>query len=348
MGRNKSSRRIKGLQKRGKSWEYRRQVDGKREYYVLETADEAEAIRRVAMLKTENSFQTRDDFQNDVERYLAFKRDTDKHTELTSEWCKGVLAQFAFFVGNKPARNVKDEEILAFYRKLRERMTENGANSYIRAVKSFFGWAEESKLRFDNPSKQLKLRKPASAARTRFATKELRDALIAAAPDDDFKFILYCVFHAGMRFKEVIEAKPEWFNLDAGYVYIHKQVTRYKDREVTYVPKNKKNRYVPLTNTFKAFLQKYGLREPFVLKPEIEHGEWRYRYDFRNPWKNFMKKHDASWITPHVGRHTFASLLAQQNADIYKISEWLGDTLEVTKKHYAHLLPNDNAINLLE
>ena len=224
MGRIKSSQRLKGLQKRGESWEYRRQLNGKREYYVLETTDEAEAIRRVAMLQTANSFQSRDDFQNDIERYLTFKKDTDKHTELTSEWSKGVLEQFGKFVGNKPARNVQDDDILAFYKMLRRRMTENGANSYIRAVKSFFGWATESKLRFDNPSKRLKLRKPASAARTKFTPKELRDVLIAATKDNDFKFILYCVFHAGMRFKEVIEAKPDWFNLDAGYVYIHKQV----------------------------------------------------------------------------------------------------------------------------
>lgn len=101
MGRIKPSQRIKGLQKRGESWEYRRQVNGKREYYVLETPDEAEAIRRVALLQTQNSFQSRDDFENDVDRYLAFKRDTDKHTELTSEWSKGVLDQFGKFVGNK-------------------------------------------------------------------------------------------------------------------------------------------------------------------------------------------------------------------------------------------------------
>ena len=57
---------------------------------------------------------------------------------------------------------------------------------------------------------------------------------------------------------------------------------------------------------------------------------------------------DFSWITPHVARHTFASILAQKGESIYKIAKWLGDTLEVTEKHYAHLAPGDTAIAALD
>ena len=57
---------------------------------------------------------------------------------------------------------------------------------------------------------------------------------------------------------------------------------------------------------------------------------------------------DFSWITPHVARHTFASILAQKGESIYKIAKWLGDTTEVTEKHYAHLAPGDTAIAALD
>jgi site-specific recombinase XerD len=40
-------------------------------------------------------------------------------------------------------------------------------------------------------------------------------------------------------------------------------------------------------------------------------------------------------------RHTFASLLAQKGISIYKVAGWLGDGLEVTVDHYAHLAPQD-------
>ena len=53
--------------------------------------------------------------------------------------------------------------------------------------------------------------------------------------------------------------------------------------------------------------------------------------------------------SPHVGRHTFASLLAQTGqVSMHKIAEWLGDTLDVTTKHYAHLTPHDKSIDLID
>ena len=54
-----------------------------------------------------------------------------------------------------------------------------------------------------------------------------------------------------------------------------------------------------------------------------------------------MAAQKCVWVTPHVMRHTFASLLASRDGSIYKIAKWLGDGVEVTQKHYAHLLPKD-------
>jgi hypothetical protein len=54
-----------------------------------------------------------------------------------------------------------------------------------------------------------------------------------------------------------------------------------------------------------------------------------------------------AWVTPHVMRHTFASLLASQGVSLYKIAKWLGDTLATTEKHYAHPVPEDDAVALL-
>ena len=53
------------------------------------------------------------------------------------------------------------------------------------------------------------------------------------------------------------------------------------------------------------------------------------------------------WVTPHIMWHTFASLLAIKRVSLYKIATWLGDTLETTQKHYAHLAPTDSDIEHL-
>ena len=57
-----------------------------------------------------------------------------------------------------------------------------------------------------------------------------------------------------------------------------------------------------------------------------------------------MQKQKCEWVTPHIMRHTFASLLASAGVSIFKIAQWLGDDVRVTQKHYAKLLPKDEDI----
>lgn len=50
---------------------------------------------------------------------------------------------------------------------------------------------------------------------------------------------------------------------------------------------------------------------------------------------------EASGITMHSLRHTFASWLAQRDVQLLKIARLLGDTVEIVASYYAHLLPQD-------
>ncbi len=60
-----------------------------------------------------------------------------------------------------------------------------------------------------------------------------------------------------------------------------------------------------------------------------------------------MKQQGAAWVTPHVMRHTFASILASAGISIFKISEWLGDRVDVVQRHYAKLASGDRDIEAL-
>ena len=57
-----------------------------------------------------------------------------------------------------------------------------------------------------------------------------------------------------------------------------------------------------------------------------------------------MEAQKVPWVTPHIMRHTFASLLASAGVSIYKIAKWLGDDVRTVQRHYAKLLPNDSEI----
>jgi integrase len=82
-----------------------------------------------------------------------------------------------------------------------------------------------------------------------------------------------------------------------------------------------------------------------MLHPEKEHGRNRYRYDFTRPFTEYMKQQGCEWVTPHIMRHTFASLLASANVSIFKIATYLGDDVRVVQRHYAKLLPEPGALD---
>jgi integrase len=206
----------------------------------------------------------------------------------------------------------------------------------MTTIRSFFNWLMDRKVVRENPVAGVKMAKLDQKGREKFCEPELRDKLIAECENEEMRFILYCGFHAGMRKNEIIEARPEWFDLKAGSVTIRKTAS--------FRPKDRQERTVPLTAAFKAFLATYGLRKPFMIAPKVEQGRARYRYDFRKPFIDYTVAKKCRWVTPHVMRHTFASLLASAGVSIYKVALWLGDEVRTTQKHYAKLLPKDDDI----
>ncbi|MFL6546086.1 MAG: tyrosine-type recombinase/integrase [Candidatus Udaeobacter sp.] len=160
--------------------------------------------------------------------------------------------------------------------------------------------------------------------------------MIHSAPNDDLRFILFCGFHTGMRKMEIVEAVPSWFDLSARTVEIR--------ATETFRPKDRDARTVPLTDQFVDFLKRWGLRSPYVLQPAVTHGSHRYRFDFRRAFSDYMNAQEVPWITPHVMRHSFASICASKGIDIYRIATWLGDDVRVVQRHYAKLRPDDRQI----
>ena len=103
-----------------------------------------------------------------------------------------------------------------------------------------------------------------------------------------------------------------------------------------------------------SYLQKHPFEKgTWCIAPEKVRGKAEYRYDFERPFKIYIEwigkelKMDLGWVTPHIMRHTFASLLACSNVSLYKIAKWLGDTMATTEKHYAHLQAEDEDVDQL-
>ena len=204
----------------------------------------------------------------------------------------------------------------------------------------------------DNPVGAVKLAKCDAKGRQAWCDREMKNRLLTNATDADLRFILFCGFEAGLRRGEIVEARADWFDLPAGLVHVRRAdgQPRLRDGEIPFRPKDRDERTIPLTKPFQAFLKRYLKgRAPldFALMPEVKHGEWRYRYDFRRPFDEYMQAQGCEWVTPHVMRHSFASILASAGVSIFKVAQWLGDDVRVVQRHYAKLAAGDEDIHAL-
>ena len=332
----KSKGKLRGIFLRGDVYWFTKMVDGRRSQISLETHDYAEAVTKAMEILERPELQPSRAMDAEIQRFIKYKLDTNRYSPASADSKGYTLGEFADFVGNISPAQVTLFQCKAFYKQKRREVSPSTAESYMFTLRSFFKWCVAENLCRRNPAAEVELDKVDHQARIKFTDLELAQMLITNAPNDDMRFILYCGFHVGMRKLEIVEAIPEWFNLDRKTVEIR--------ATPTFRPKDRDARTVPITDQFADFLREYGLRKPFVLKPEVEQGRFRYRYDFRRPFTDYMTEQGVPWITPHVMRHSFASICAMKGIDIYRIATWLGDDVRVVQKHYAKLRPDDREI----
>ena len=347
---------MRGLYQRGKVFWYRKMVDGARIQTSLETEDQGEAVAKVLAMRQDPDLVPINSYIKEVKAYVREQVIRGKLSHMFAPTRESSLRQFGDKFKIMSPADITTDKVREWYDWMRYEkkpaLKESTAQGYVFGLRAFLGWlVDRDKLR-ENVALKVELDEYKQMARQVFCDAQTVADLIANAPDDSMRFILYCGFHAGMRKLEIIEARPNWFDLRAGCVTI--QATE------TFQTKDKDHRTIPLTSGFKTFLKSYGLPSPFMLMPDVPKWKYKYRYDFRRPFEDYIKafgeghhlgtdklapKKDLSWLTPHVMRHTFASLHAIADTSIYKIALWLGDGVQVVQKHYAKLSPSDVDIN---
>lgn len=363
MSRNSSPQgRLKGLYLRGKKFWYRYSYQQHQYRVPLDTEDEAEAITKALRIRANPVLAGAAPLEQELKKYVATKRENGTYTLNSADSREDVLRRFASERHLREVREITADEIKSWLNSLRKepkagrggkrkqsakqkkqrtRLAESSIESYGMIIRGFCTWlVEENKLR-ENPAEFIKAKISNSAKRRRFCQREQVDLLIEKSPDREMKFILFCGFHAGMRKGEIVQARPDWFDLKLNIIHI-------TESEI-WKPKDKDKRTIPLTAAFKKFLEAEMMidgqfPEPYLIYPEKVQGKGRYRYDFRKPFEEYMAGKGLRWVKPHVMRHTFASLLAIAGVSIFKIAQWLGDDVQVVERHYAHLQPQDSDI----
>lgn len=323
----------------GRTYELNIQRNGIRQFINLETDDFSEAIKRAEKVRTTPDLLPSVSLEHEIDRFIAYKKRIGEYTESTARSKKiKLLLLKQSLPATATASTVTTAQIQDWHDALLDQELHSSTiHGYLMSARAFFRWAIEiAKLRRHNPLDDIKAVKLEGRARDAFCTYDQRDKLIRECEDKELKYILYCGFHAGFRFNEIVQSVGRWFDIDHKRIDLTKTPTmKFKDNE---------ERSVPMTLEFCDFLKDYGLPSPFMIAPDVKQGKWIYRYDFRAKFMAYVTKQGLPWVTPHIMRHTFASLLVSAGESIYKVAVWMGDDVGTVQKHYGHLAPDEGGI----
>jgi integrase len=337
-----------------KFWWFRWTVYGKRHARSLKTEDEAEATVKAQAILGEgliaaDSYTPKEPTPRDreihglIDRYLeeSKKRNKKPLRSVTADTRHYILRKFVSECGIGRVGDISLGKISGWLQNLKsEGKSADTLWTYGQRVRSFIKFLVPKYL---PPSILTNFTVPEASTNGRrnwVERDEITRSLEAANEDMGLKFVLLCGFDAGLRRNEVSEAKVSWFDLNRGLLH----VTQHEN----FVPKDRDNRTIPLTERFITFLREYLAgrgRNEYVLAPEkTARGANKYRYDTAKRVRAHLERCGIK-STFHDMRRSFGSNRASAGVSIYKIATWLGDGIEVVQRSYGHLVPQDNEIN---
>jgi tyrosine recombinase XerC len=266
-------------------------------------------------LERRYSNHTVDAYQTDLIQFEYFLRDFFKKD--TIDWQLVTKRHVRQYLGYLVSAGIKK---ISIARKL-------------AALKSFFAFLTQQKILEVNPTRTLKTPKYEKRL-PEFLSIQHLEKLMDMPPDDSFeglrdRAILELFYATGIRRAELIDIRIKDLLLNEGLVRVR--------------GKGEKERVVPLGSYAKERLEKYlSLRESYV-NHEIENvfvlksGEKMYSMAIHRIIGKYLQKvSDIKKKSPHILRHSFATHLMNQGADIRAVKDLLGHENLSTTQIYTH------------
>ena len=250
------------------------------------------------------------------------------------------ITQYLETISPMQPQNAKKEDIDSFLKTLKE--TDNRPKTVARkisCIREFYRFLQSEGIIKDNPACLLhtpKIGKPLPSFLTKTEIEKINEA---ASCKKNFSFmrikvIMKLMSSSGLRVSEVINLPENAINYDM--------------RQILIFGKGSKERLVPVTNDVVQDVLEYvnyraqylGKRTSRWLFPSIHSTSGHIT---RSGFFRGLKKMaaaaglDESKIHPHTLRHSFATRLVNENADLRSIQKLLGHENIVTTEIYTHI-----------
>ena len=208
---------------------------------------------------------------------------------------------------------------------------------WISSIKGFFSFLLEDELREDNPSALLETPKLGLYLPDTLSLEEIEKLISATEENTDLakrnRCMIEVLYGCGLRVSELTELQISNINFKENYLKIQ--------------GKGDKVRFVPLADYTADFIKNYinNIRSKQKINPKHSdilflnsRGAQISRQMVFLIIKEIVKKAGIQKnISPHTFRHSFATHLLQNGADLRFIQEMLGHSSITTTEIYTHL-----------
>lgn len=238
---------------------------------------------------------------------------------------------FLFISEQKTLDEISRGDISGYIRVLKEnRYATSSITRKISSIKSFFKWACMTENAKNNPAISIELPKRPKRLPKVMTIKDIEEILSKELSKLD-KVILELLYSCGFRVSELVNLNVNDINLNSNSILC--------------TGKGNKERIVPIGRVAKSKIKDYLLeREYFIAINNLDtkhflinsEGRFITRQDIYNLVHSQGEIINKN-ISPHTLRHTFATHLLENGADLRIVQELLGHSDVATTQLYTHI-----------
>ena len=237
----------------------------------------------------------------------------------------------AFSQGIDDIHTIDRNYINSYVRKLRERKL--APSSVIRKVatlRGFFKWATSAEIIDKNPASTLEQPKTPQRLPKVVSLKEIEEMLHNNLTPLEH-VIMELLYSCGLRVSELVNLKINDIDLSSKYVRCFGKGSKERIIPIGEMAKNIIKQYLPERE---LIIKKFNLNTKQLLISEK--GRFITRQDVYN-FIHAQGKIIHKNISPHTLRHSFATHLLENGADLRVVQELLGHSDVSTTQLYTHI-----------
>ena len=273
-------------------------------------------------------------FMQKISDYIEFLEIERGLANNTLEAYRLDLFQFFNYISKENISDfsqIKRSHINLFFKNLREnKLAPTSISRKIASIKGFFTWLNATQILNFNPT--LSLEQPKLSQRLpKVLSMEEVEIILKSKLSKRNRAIIELMYAAGLRVSELCSIEIQNIDLNSKFVRC--------------VGKGSKERIVPIGNKAIKAIQEYLKERDYILKKNNktkaplfirENAVGITRIEVYDIIKNLGQLVNKK-ITPHMLRHSFATHLLENGADLRVVQELLGHSDVSTTQLYTHV-----------